>query len=226
MSRLIRSETVTPARLRAKSQREARRIGGEITADILLDSLQVNDIPAPPLRLTSRWDFLRNRAGVTVTDRHKRDTLVRGFYAPSQVRYYARLDVDSLDMGLLDPVLKGVIGNTSGKATVDVTLTGEGRQAALSGLIGVRDLRTTVDFTQVTYSMPRAELRVEDNHFIARRVPVFDPDGNRGLFDLDLNLEHLSNIAYAVRIDPERMMVLNTTKRNSDLFYGLSLIHI
>lgn len=87
---------------------------GEITADILLDSLQVNDIPAPPLRLTSRWDFLRNRAGVTVTDRHKRDTLVRGFYAPSQVRYYARLDVDSLDMGLLDPILTGVISDTRG----------------------------------------------------------------------------------------------------------------
>lgn len=61
---------------------------------------------------------------------------------------------------------------------------------------------------------------MEDNHFIARRVPVFDPDGNRGLFDLDLNLEHLSNIAYAVRIDPERMMKPTRTKRNSDLFYG------
>ena len=30
---------------------------GEITADILLDSVEVNDIPAPPLRLASRWDF-------------------------------------------------------------------------------------------------------------------------------------------------------------------------
>ncbi len=192
----------------------------EITAEITIDSMAVNRLKAPPLRFSSKWDFERNRAGFILQNRLDRDTLLWGFYAPSKGRYYARATIDSLDMGLLDPVLKGVIGNTSGKATVDVTLTGEGRQAALSGHIGVRDLRTTVDFTQVTYSMPRAELRVEDNHFIARRVPVFDPDGNRGLFDLDLNLEHLSNIAYAVRIDPERMMVLNTTKRNSDLFYG------
>ena len=76
--------------------------GGEITADILLDSVEVNDIPAPPMRLASRWDFARSRARVTVSDRIRRDTLIRGFYAPDRNRYFARLDVDSLDMALLD----------------------------------------------------------------------------------------------------------------------------
>ncbi|MFR0764147.1 MAG: hypothetical protein ACLSHL_09315 [Alistipes communis] len=42
-----------------------------------------------------------------MVDRVKRDTLVRGFYAPDRMRYYVRLDVDSLDMGLLDPILTG-----------------------------------------------------------------------------------------------------------------------
>lgn len=192
----------------------------EITAEITIDSMAVNRLQAPPLRFSSKWDFERNRAGFLLQNRLDRDTLLWGFYAPSKGRYYARATIDSLDLGLLDPVLKGVIGNTSGKATADITLTGERRKAALSGRIGVRDLRTTVDFTQVTYTLPRAELRVQDNHFIVQEVPVYDPDGNRGLLDLDLDLEHLSNIAYAVRIRPQRMLVLNTTQRNSDLFYG------
>ena len=81
--------------------------GAEITADILFDSVRVNDIPAPPLRLASRWDFARNRAGVTVSDRLRRDTLVRGFYAPDRARYYARLTADSLDMALLDRCSRG-----------------------------------------------------------------------------------------------------------------------
>lgn len=192
----------------------------EITAEITIDSMAVNRLKAPPLRFSSKWDFERNRAGFFLQNRLDRDTLLWGFYAPSRGRYYARATVDSLDLGLLDPVLKGVIGNTTGKATADITLTGERRKAALSGRIGVSDLRTTVDFTQVTYTLPRAELLVRNNHFVAQEVPVYDPDGNRGLLGLDLDLEHLSNIAYAVRIRPERMMVLNTTQRNSDLFYG------
>lgn len=194
--------------------------GGEISADILLDSLEVNDIPAPPLRLSSRWDFSRNRAGVTVIDRNKRDTLIRGFYAPSQVRYYARLDIDSLDMGLLDPVLSGVISQTEGLASAELVLQGQRRDADLTGRIHVRGLSTKVDFTQVAYSMPEAVLDVRGNRFRASNVPVFDPEGNRGRFDIDLSLQHLSNIAYDVRVAPQQMLVLNTTAQDNDFFYG------
>lgn len=49
--------------------------GTEITADIRMDSVEVNDIPAPPMRFTSMWDFKNDRARLTVTDREKRDTL-------------------------------------------------------------------------------------------------------------------------------------------------------
>lgn len=193
---------------------------GEISADILLDSLEVNNIPAPPLRLASRWDFSRNRAGVTVTDRNKRDTLIRGFYVPSQVRYYAKLDIDSLDMGLLDPVLSGVISRTQGLASAELVLQGQRRDADLTGRIRVAGLSTKVDFTQVTYSMPQAVLDVRGNRFRASNVPVFDPEGNQGRFDIDLSLQHLSNIAYDVRIAPRQMLVLNTTAQDNDFFYG------
>ena len=95
---------------------------------------------------------------MTVVDRVKRDTLVRGFYAPDRMRYYARLDVDSLDMGLLDPILTGVISSTEGVASADLVLQGQRREAELAGEIRVSGLRTKVDFTQVTYSMPEAVL--------------------------------------------------------------------
>jgi len=194
--------------------------GGQIAADIRVDSLAVNNIEGPPLRLTARWDFARNRAGIFVVNRTKRDTLVRGFYAPSQVRYYARMAVDSLDMGLLDPLLSGVITDTKGLASADLVLQGEHRNADLAGQIRVSDLSTKVVFTQVPYSVPRATLDVRGNRFRASNVPVFDPQGNRGRLDIDLNLQHLSNIAYDLRIAPQRMLVLNTTARDNDLFYG------
>lgn len=193
---------------------------GEISADILLDSLEVNNIPAPPMRLTSRWDFMRNRAGVTVVNREKRDTLIRGFYVPSQVRYYARLDIDSLDMGLLDPVLSGVISQTEGLASAEMVLQGQRRDADLTGRIRVAGLSTKVDFTQVTYTAPEAVLDVRGNRFRATDVTLFDPEGNRGRMDIDLSLQHLSNIAYDLRVAPREMLVLNTTAEDNDFFYG------
>ena len=211
---------VIEGRTNGSAQMKSVLRGGEISADILFDSVEVNDIPAPPMRLASRWDFARNRAGVTVVDRLKRDTLVRGFYAPDQMRYYARVDIDSLDMGLLDPILTGVISSTEGAASADLVLQGQRREAELAGEIHVSGLRTKVDFTQVAYSMPEAVLSVKNNRFKASNVAVFDPQGHRGRFDFDMSLQHLSNISYDVRVAPQQMLVLDTDADDNDAFYG------
>ena len=55
---------------------------------------------------------------------------------------------------------------------------------------------------------------------IAEGVPLYDPEKNEGLFSIDLNLEHLSNISYSVKVLPKELMVLNTTSKDNDLFYG------
>lgn len=192
----------------------------EMRADIVVDSIRINSLAVPDLWLRSRWDFVRSRAGMIVQRREGLDTLVQGFYSPAQKRYYARATLPRADLAVLDPLLQGVIGSTRGSADVDMTLRGTGRDATLSGRIDVSDFATKVDFTQVTYSMPRAVLTMENNRLTARGVPVYDPERNRGDFSIDLDLNHLSNIAYTVGVQPRRMMVLNTTQRDNDLFYG------
>lgn len=192
----------------------------ELTADIRFDDMTVNHVSVPPLRLVSAWDFECSRAAIYVDDRRSGDTLVRGFFSPSQRRYYARMETDSVDLGLLDPVLKGVVTGTRGCADVRLSLTGQGREAELSGSIRATGLETTVDFTRVSYRVPEVTLSVDGNHLVAERVPFFDPEGNVGLLDVDLDLEHLSNIAYGVRVTPRRMLVLNTTQHDNDTFYG------
>lgn len=193
---------------------------GEVQADIVVDSISINDLAVPSIWLRSRWDFIQNRAGILVQQRENLDTLVRGFYAPSQKRYYARATLDAVELSALDPLLKGVVERIGGNADVDIALRGSGKEANLSGQIAVRDFTTTVDFTQVTYTMPRAVIEVKNNHLIAEGVPLYDPEKNEGLFSIDLNLEHLSNIFYSVKVLPKELMVLNTTSKDNDLFYG------
>ena len=42
--------------------------------------------------------FHTERAGILVQQRENLDTLVRGFYAPSQKRYYARATLDAVEL--------------------------------------------------------------------------------------------------------------------------------
>ncbi len=196
--------------------------GSEITADIDIDSMRVNDnLRVPPLKLLSRWDFERNRAVMFIVDRPKRDTVIRGYYRPSEGRYYARARIDSVSMAALDPILTGVISGTQGYADVNLILRGEHRNARLSGSIKAFDLLTTVDYTKVTYRVPEAQIEVKDNRlYIPSRVAIYDSEGNGGDLNFELNLKHLSNISYRLDIMPRSMLVMNTTVKDNELFYG------
>ena len=99
-------------------------------------------------------------------------------------------------------------------------ILGQRRQASLDGRIHVDTLSTKVDFTQTRYRLSDADLRVEKNHIYADRVPIFDEENNRGTFTMNLSLEHLSNITYDIRLDIDRMLVLDTDAADNDLFYG------
>ena len=191
-----------------------------IDAKIDMDSVDVNGISVPDLMLVSKWDFGRSRASLNISTREDNRQVVQGYFAPSQMRYYARLQTDGVNVGLLDPLLSGIITDTKGWANVDVSLTGERRMAELRGNIEVDSLATTIAYTQCRYSAPKATLKVENNRFSATDVPVFDQEKGKGKMSLDVSLAHLSNIEYNIGIQANNMKVLNTTERDNSMFYG------
>ena len=192
----------------------------EIEARISLDDLAVNGIKAPPQDIITDWDFKENRARVLVCDRGTRDTLIRGYYQPSATRYYASARMRRLKAELIQPFLAGIVSDIEGDVNVYASIRGEGRKAQLEGRATVESLATTVDYTKVRYTAPYGELRVENNHLIADHVELFDPQGNKGVYKMDLDLNHLSNVVYDIAIDANNILVLDTESKDNDLFYG------
>ncbi|MBQ2033971.1 MAG: translocation/assembly module TamB domain-containing protein, partial [Alistipes sp.] len=193
---------------------------GELMADIDIDSMYVNEFAVAPLCLLSAWDLSQQRVRVRVKNQRTNENIVTGYYDPTSVRYYAEGTFEKMPMASLGPVMQGILSSTEGEASAKLEIAGQRRQAKLNGSVNVYDLATTVDFTQARYSAPRATLQVKDNHFIANNVRVYDKEGNSGMFNMDLSLEHLSNIAYSVRVVPRNMIVLDTDISDNDLFYG------
>ena len=191
-----------------------------IDARIEMDSVSVSGIDVPNLLLESRWDFGRSRASLDITTRNEGKRVIQGYFAPSKLRYYARMQTDGVKLSLLDPMLPGIISGTEGVASVDVSISGEGRMAELQGEIEVDSLATTIDYTQCRYSAPKAKVKVKNNRFIADKVPMFDKHGHSGVLSMDVSLAHLSNIEYNIDVKANNMEVLNTTEEDNSMFYG------
>ena len=192
----------------------------ELNANVHLDSLRVNDMSMPNLNLLSRWDFGRSRAALSVKREDNGAEIAKGFFSPRDMRYYVSVQTKSLTLGLLDPILKGVISDTKGETSVDLVLQGKGNQASLDGKLIVSNMQTQLDFTKCVYKAPTAEILVRNNRFYMRDVPIFDEDKNRGSIDMNLKLDHLSNIEYDLLASFRQFKVLGTNKRDNDMFYG------
>ena len=192
----------------------------EIEAHIDIDSISVNDIAVPPQQLTSNWDFEENLARIFISDHATADTLIRGYYQPVGNRYYASARMDGVKLELISPFLEGIISNIDGEAAVEANIMGQGRNAKLNGHATVDSLAVTVDYLNTRYYAPRGEVSITDNIFVAERIPVYDAEGNSGHFQMELDLNHLSNLTYDIDIDIDDMLVLDTDAKSSDLFYG------
>ncbi len=191
-----------------------------IDARVEMDSVMVSGVAVPNLLLTSQWDFGSSRASLDITTRDKGKRVIQGYFAPAQMRYYARMQTEGVKMNLLDPLLSGVITNTKGVAAVDLTISGERRNAELQGEIVVDSLATTIDYTRCRYSAPKATINVLNNRLHTTNVPIYDESGGTGTMSLDVSLAHLSNIEYNIGLHVNNMQVLDTTERDNPMFYG------
>ena len=90
----------------------------------------------------------------------------------------------------------------------------------LDGQIYVPSFRTTVDYTNVPYTLDSTVIDVRRNVMTMRNSLVRDDEGHQGTFKMSFDFSNLRNLAYNVEVHPERMLVLNTTEKDNDLFYG------
>lgn len=191
-----------------------------LTATLDMDSLGVNEIAVAPLAFDSRWDFGSERARFSLVNKLSGNDVIRGYYRPSDGAYMADLNLGNLPLVLLDPILKGVLGNTEGFADATLSVRGKGGSPSIDGVIRIPRLVTTVDFTGATYRLDNGEIVVADNVLTLKPNYLYDTDGNKAAFGLTFDASNFSNLSYDVSVKPDRFMALNTTAQQSDIFYG------
>lgn len=198
--------------------------GGRLNAEVDIDSMVVSGFEVAPSRIRSNWDFQRKRVAVRLDNRRIGDNVVTGFYDPTGKRFLADVHADSIPLGLLDPLLGDVLRETTGKANARLRVTGdmsgEKPQVKINGLATAQRFETTIDYLNVRYGMDKVMVDFEDNIIKLRPNFATDTRGQRCNMGLMVDLNKLKNIKYRIDLRPENLMVLNTTAKENDMFYG------
>ncbi len=125
-----------------------------------------------------------------------------------------------MEIAILNPLLKGVLSDISGTLDDNIEITGPLKDLRINGKLRLSNGALRVDFLNTLYQVQGP---VEfDNSTMRMRNHVATDDKNRTAklsFTLG-NLTQPQKLYYQLKVEPRNFHVLNTTERNSDIFYG------
>lgn len=214
--------------------REAR-----YNARLRVDSLRLDSTLIGDVRGQADWDNALGRLGVNAGIERDKQRLVSvtGFYAPSapakeQLALVAMLE--GAPLKLVEPFLSVIMDRLEGTMNGRIDVTGAMSAPTLRGAVDVTDGRFRFGYLNTTYRLsgpvpagfdpkarfPEARIVFDDKGIRLRNLLLRDELDNQAVLDGTIYEQGFQDMLFDIRASFRRFMVLNTTRRENDLYYG------
>ena len=184
--------------------------------------ISIDKVDLGNFRIGSLWDdeaeSLRVTIDNTLRDRHP--LLAKASYHPADKQADAVVQLDSLQLGILRPILSSLFSEIEGTASGRVRAKGPLNKLNLSSE-GTRfnDLHLKLDYTQVDY-IADGPFSVSETGLMFDNIALKDKYGHLATLSGGLPYDHFQDIRTNIRIDLQNILALNTTSKHNESFYG------
>ena len=129
--------------------------------------------------------------------------------------------MDNFDVGFAQQFVQGIFSNIRGKASGDLRITGQLKDIDYSGDIALSKFGLKLDFTGVDYSFDDTVVSLSKGLAILNDIGVKDGRSNSsGSISGAIQFETLSSMGVNLVMRADNLLLLNTTQKDYDLFWG------
>lgn len=129
--------------------------------------------------------------------------------------------MDQFDLAFAQEFVKGVFGNLRGKASGDLKISGKLSDIDYSGDLALKGFGLKLNFTGVDYSMDDTVISLSKGLAILNDIGIKDGRSNsKGSISGAIQFETLSSMGVNLVMRADNLMLLNTTQKDLDLFWG------
>lgn len=130
-------------------------------------------------------------------------------------------ELDEFDLSFAQQFVQTVFGNMRGKATGDLKINGTMKNLDYSGSIGLKDFGLKLLFTGVDYSFDNTTIDLTKGLAILNNIGVHDGRANsKGTISGLIRFETLSSMGVSLLMRADNLLMLDTTQKDYDLFWG------
>lgn len=130
-------------------------------------------------------------------------------------------EMRDFDLSFTQQFVQSIFGNLRGKATGDLKINGKLNNLDYSGDIALKDFGLKLLFTGVDYSFDDNVIQLSKGLAILNNIEVHDGRTNsKGNISGAIRFETLSSMGIDLIMRADNLLVLNSTQKDSDLFWG------
>ena len=129
--------------------------------------------------------------------------------------------MNDFDVAFAQQFVTGIFSNLRGKAFGDLRITGSLSDVDYSGDIALKKFGLKLDFTGVDYSMEDTVVSLSKGLAILNDIGIRDGRNNsKGSISGAIQFETLASMGVNLVLRADNLMLLNTTQKDYDLFWG------
>jgi len=192
-------------------------------ADIVVENLSLNDYIIGDGAINTHWNKEQRQLDIK-GDILKADNSevanISGSYTPANDSLDIRIGAKAFPVNFLNRYFEGVASNFSGLTKGNFRIFGPSKILRFEGDLMVSNGKVTIDMLQTTYRFNDRVVLTPYN-IAVRGITLFDEEQNRAR--LNGNIAHngsFDKMEYDVSIVTDNLLVMNTTSRDDDFFYG------
>ncbi|MBI5542218.1 MAG: translocation/assembly module TamB [Bacteroidia bacterium] len=192
----------------------------KIFASINVEDLKVNNEDLGNAFINSEWDDLSDNikiSGNTKRGNIKTIDFDGKYYTDGKIDFHVVLD--KLRIGIAEPYIHDILSDLKGIASGDLTVTGNISKPVINGLMKLQKASFMVTYLQTRYNLT-TDVTVTPTSFDFKNVDIFDADGNKAVLNGGIKHNNFSDLKFNLGFVTDKFMMLNTTEKDNELFYG------
>ena len=200
--------------------------GYALGSTVEIDDFQFNDIGMGFFAGRTYWNNIEKKlfmqASIFETKNNVKDSLltIRGSFDPKEKYINLVGKADSLNVRVLEPYLKSFASRVEGFGKGEVSLKGKISDPKLTGSIVLKKAVLGIDFLKTDYFIEQGTIEFVDTGFIFNNIACKDKHNGNGYVNGIITHNKLRDFGVNLKINASNLMVLNTTMKDNNLFYG------
>ena len=196
------------------------------TRGFKMDSIRYNDIEIGNMNLSAVWDNARKGVFAKMKldngNQHLMD--IKGVIEPAKQQMKMTAFLDSIPLQLAMPIASEYVSNLKGNIGANITAEGSFSNLDINGYVYLKNAQAKVNYTGVTYFISDS-IKLNGNHFYAKRFKVRDDNNNILFFDGDVTHKEFKTFNYKMRLNMKDFALLNNPKSRSNMVYGTFFVN-